>query len=73
MESHELSTLELLAVLTAMETAADVYETESNRTTLADVRRTLSRRAKNTRAIASNIKKRALENAEFAKQFNSRG
>jgi len=61
MEKHEITTAELLAILAAMETAADVYEAEANRTPLSDIRRDLARRAKQTRAIASNVKNRAIK------------
>lgn len=72
MENFNISTAELLSVLAAMNVAADAYETESNRTTLGDIRRTLSRRAKNTRAIASNLKNRALNSGpEFCKEWRA--
>lgn len=71
MNNHEITTAELLNVLAAMEIAADAFEAEANRTTLADVQRTLTRRAKRTRAIASNIKNRALADSDFAREFNA--
>ena len=66
MENLNITTAELLVILAAMEIAADTYAAESNRTPLSDVRRTLKRRAERTRAIASNIKNRALSNSDFA-------
>ncbi len=66
MQNLEISTAEMISVLTAMATAADTYEAESNRTPLADIERALRARAKQTRAIASALRNRALENSDFA-------
>lgn len=66
MENFEISTAELLNVLVAMEVAADAYQAEANRTGLADIKRTLVKRAEKTRIIASALRNRALDNPEFA-------
>lgn len=50
-----LSTAEIVTVLSAMEVAAETYETESNRTPLSDVRKTLVSRARKTRAVRGRI------------------
>ena len=71
MNNLEISTAELLVILSAMNVAADSYEMESNRTPLPDIHRTLTRRAKRTRAIASNIKNRALADSEFAQAYRA--
>lgn len=56
MKVGTLSTQEILRILVALEVAADVYETESNRTPLADIRRELAERAKTIRAIRARLK-----------------
>jgi hypothetical protein len=67
MEYFEMSSAEMLNVLAAMEVAADVYQAEANRTGLADVKRTLKKRAEVTRVIAGSLRRRALDNPEFAR------
>lgn len=63
----EISTAEFLTILMAMETAATEYESEANRTSLPDIRRTLVKRAKQTRAISQNVKNRARKSdSDFA-------
>ena len=69
MENHEISTAEMLCVLAAMEIAADTYEAEANRTSLAALRRNLTKRAERTRIIASNLRNRALDNPDFAREY----
>lgn len=71
MNNLEISTAELLAILAAMETAAEVYGAEANRTPLQDMRRTLNRRADRTRAIASNIRNRAFDNPDFCREYDA--
>lgn len=71
MKNFEMSSAELLAVLSAMNIAADAYGAEANRTNLADIRRTLIRRADRTRAIASNLKNRALFDSNFAREYRA--
>jgi hypothetical protein len=72
MENFSISTAELLVVLSAMETAANAYGAEANRTTLSDIRRTLKRRADRTRAIAGSLKNRAVrDNTEFARAYRA--
>ena len=56
----EISTLELLLILAALETAATEYESEANRTSLADIRRTLLDRAEKTRGFMVVLKARAV-------------
>ncbi len=69
MENFKISTAELLNVLAAMIVAADAYTAEANRTSLADVRRTLTRRAETTRIMASNLRNRALSDLDFARKY----
>ncbi len=50
-----LSTKEILVILAAMESGADAYETESNRTCFPFIRRELITRAKIARAVRGRI------------------
>ena len=71
MKNFEISTAELLAVLSALEIAANAYQAEANRTNLADIRKMLGRRIVRTHAIASSLKNRALNDSEFARAYRA--
>lgn len=55
MAKVEISTAERLAIIGALEVAADCYEAESNRTPLRDLIRSLAKRAQNARAIRGRL------------------